>query len=291
MRTNSEHLKRVDSMHVRAINDNQAQPYDLNEEGPDVELVKKLGKLKALRSSLSDLDPATSGPPVLDHEDTAALPQNDYFPAGWIHELWVPNPKDHGAAMAWALSALQADNKPLLWVTNQALLREQGLPYGPGLLHSGQSPEQFIIARTKTHEDGLWTLEEAIKSGAFGAVIGELSNIDLTSSRRLSLAAQHHKAQCLLLMRSATPLQSVAYSRWRVDAAASMPESEQAPWPGKARLTAHLHKHRGGELPRETLLEWHDAHHRFHMVSPLVREPLGPQPHAQRPERERRATG
>ncbi|MBO6505883.1 MAG: hypothetical protein JJ850_02380 [Kordiimonadaceae bacterium] len=283
-------------MHVRAINDNQAQPYaprekDIWEEGLDAKLVQKLGKLKALRTTLSDLDPATNGPPALEHKDTPAEQHNDYFPRGWIHELWVPNPKDHGAAMAWALSTLKQGGKPLLWVTSQTLMREQGMPYGPGLLHIGHPPEQFIIARTKTHEDGLWALEEAIKSGAFSAVIGELSDIDLTSSRRLSLAAQNHKAQCLLLMRSAKPPQTVAYSRWRVDAAASEPETEQTSWPGKARLTAHLHKHRGGELPRETLLEWHDAHHRFHMVSPLVREPLGPQPHAQRPEREKRAAG
>ncbi len=278
-------------MHVRAINDNQAQPYALNKEGPDAQLLQKLGKLEVLRSTLSDLDPATSGPPLLEREETPTTLRNDYFPAGWLHELWVPNPKDHGAAMAWALSALRQDDKPLLWVTSQTILREQGLPYGAGLLHIGQSPEQFILARTKTHEDGLWALEEAIKSGAFGAIIGELSDIDLTSSRRLSLAAQSHKAQCLLLMRSEAPPQTVAYSRWRVDATESEPASEQTAWPGKARLTAHLHKHRGGELPRETLLEWHDAHHRFHMVSPLVREPLGPQPHAQRPEHERRATG
>lgn len=283
-------------MHVRAINDNQAQSYapgekDIWEGGLDAKLDQKLGKLKALRTTLSDLDPATSGPPVLEHKDTPDEQQNAYFPRGWLHELWVPNPKDHGAAMAWALSTLKQEDKPLLWVTSQTLMREQGMPYGPGLLHIGQLPEQFIIARAKTHEDGLWALEEAVKSGAFSAVIGELSGIDLTSSRRLSLAAQNHKAQCLLLMRSATPPQTVAYSRWRVDATASEPETEQAPWPGKARLTAHLHKHRGGELPRETLLEWHDAHHRFHMVSPLVREPLGPQPHAQRPEREKRAAG
>ena len=278
-------------MHVRAINDNQAQPYALDQEGNDAKLLQKLGKLRALRGTLSELDPATSGPPVLEQENASATAPNEYFPAGWLHELWVPNPKDHGAAMAWALSTLGQDDKPLLWVTSQALLREQGLPYGPGLLNIGQYPERFIIARTKTHEDGLWALEEAIKSGAFGAVIGELSDIDLTSSRRLSLAVQHHQAQCLLLMRSATQPQSVAYSRWRVDAALSEPANEEAAWPGKARLTAHLHKHRGGELPRETLLEWHDAHHRFHMVSPLVREPLGPQPHAQRPNRNRRATG
>lgn len=278
-------------MHIRPINDNQASAYPLGSKQPDAQLVEKLGKLAALRGTLSALDPATNGPPSLNIEEESCQAANDRFPAGWLHELWVPSAKHHAVAMAWALAVCAPQDKPLLLVTSQALLREQGLPYGPGLLANGLAPEQLILARTKTHEDALWAIEEAVKSGAFSTVIAELSDMDLTSSRRLSLAVQHHEARCLLLMRSETAPQTVAYSRWRVEAAKSVPDAPDTAWPGPARLMAHLHKHRGGELPHDILLEWQHAHHRFHLVPSLVDEPVGPQPYGDPSVSPRRAAG
>lgn len=264
-------------MHIAAINDPDAAPYDPAETGQGPVMLAKLTKLQALRGTLNRLDPATNGPPVLetDSVENIETPETQDFPQGWLHELWAPNCQDHASAMAWALSALKPDDKPLMWITNHGLLREQGMPYGPGLIDVGINPADFILVRARSQEDSLWALEEAIKSNAFGAIVGELSSIDLTSSRRLSLAVQTHQASCLLLMRTQAPPQSVAYSRWRVDTAPSLSDAE---WPGLARIRASLHKHRGGELPRQTLREWHHAHHRFHMVPSLVDKPLGPRP-------------
>ena len=264
-------------MHIATINDSDIAPYDPTENGQEATMVAKLTKLQALRGTLNKLDPATNSPPVLEANsiESAETQETQDFPQGWLHELWAPSCRDHASATAWALSALKPDDKPLLWVTNHALLREQGMPYGPGLIDIGINPADFILIRAHSHEDGLWALEEAIKSNAFGAIVGELSNIDLTSSRRLSLAAQTHQASCLLVMRTQAPPQSVAYSRWHVNTAPSISDTE---WPGLARIKTSLHKHRGGELPRQTLREWHHAHHRFHMVPSLVDKPLGSRP-------------
>lgn len=264
-------------MHISAINDNRARALDPEETGQERYALAKLKRLTALRNTLARLDPAQSGPPVLEtasnHE--TQIQQNDKFPSGWLHELWTPHPHDHAAATAWALSVIRPGKKPLLWITSLDLLREQGLPYAPGLVQMGMSPEDFILVRTRSMDDALWALEEAIKSNAFAGVIGEITDLSLTNSRRLSLAVQTQQARCLLLIRSETAPQSAAYSRWRTSAYPSAEGSNTNACPGAARLQADLHKHRGGEPPRQTLMEWQDATHCFHMVSPMVNQPMG----------------
>lgn len=282
-------------MHVTAINDNHVQPYDMSDNGQGQNALEKVAKLHSLRITLAQLDPAIQGPailqPGLPNAEPEATPTE--FPTGWLHELWAPHQRDHATAMAWALSSIPSSEKPLLWVTSSDLLREQGVPYGHGFKDLEINPDQFVLVKTSSQTDSLWALEEAIKSGAFAAVIGELSDIDLTSSRRLSLAVQAHEARCLLLMRSEIPPQSVAYSRWRIEARPSRRDADktESGWAGHPCLQALLHKHRGGELPRKTLLEWQDAHHRFHMVSSMVDQPLGPDTDPRQTAQESRATG
>ncbi len=282
-------------MHVTAINDNHVQPYGLSDNGQDQNTLDKVARLHSLRIALAQLDPATQGPAILQAESPDAEPEATPtgFPAGWLHELWAPHQRDHATAMAWALSSIPSDGKPFLWVTSPDLLREQGVPYGHGLKGLAINPDQFVLVKAPSQADSLWALEEAIKSGAFTAVIGELSDIDLTSSRRLSLAVQAHEARCLLLMRSEMPPQSVAYSRWRIEARPSRHDAANAEssWTGRPCLQALLHKHRGGELPRKTLLEWQDAHHRFHMVPSMVHQPLGPDTDHRQTAQESRAAG
>ena len=154
-------------MHVAAIKPPKASTYEPAENSKGADALAKMAKLQTLRGTLSRLDPATNGPPVLN--DTAATEtQLDDFPAGWLHELWAPKAHDHTSAAAWALSALTVHDKPLLWITNHTLLREQGVPYGPGLMAAGLTPADFILVRARNQEDSLWALEEAIKSDAFG---------------------------------------------------------------------------------------------------------------------------
>lgn len=236
----------------------------------------KATALARLKTTLAQLDPAQAGPALLEAVPQAGMDERrgaTLFEPGWLHELWAPRPSDHAAATAWALSAAPGADKtdrPILWVTNRLILREQGLPYGPGLAALGLDPARLILVRTADHPSSLWALEEGIKSGAFAAIVGEVGGIDLASSRRLSLAAQAQDGLCLLIVRSETEPQSAAYSRWRVAADASPPTAFDAKAPGPARLAAGLCKHRGGGRPHRTSLEWQDATDRFHMVAPLA---------------------
>lgn len=263
------------AMQVAAINDNALTAFQTAEAEKKQRAARKLGMLSTLRGELARLDPATNAPLLL--QDTDKSPEKSVdgrFPAGWLHELWSAKPRDHAAVTAWALSVSHSTDKPILWITTAQLLREQGLPYGPGLLSLGINPERFILVRARSLHDSLWALEEGIKSEAFASVIGELDDIDITSSRRLSLAVQTHKARCMLLVRRESKPQTVAYSRWCASPQQSIGGNDGLP--GNARLHVALDKHRGGARPHQTILEWQDATHRFHMVSSLADRPLVP---------------
>jgi hypothetical protein len=73
-------------------------------------------------------------------------------------------------------------------------LADFGAPYGHGLVQLGLDAGRLLLVETKSDKDALWALEEALRSQArpamvAGAVAGGL---DLTTSRRLNLAAATH---------------------------------------------------------------------------------------------------
>jgi len=120
------------------------------------------------------------------------------LPAGHSHEIWAARPADYTAAMSFILGVLPHTEKPILWVTSNSMIREYGMLYGPGLLAHGIDPRKITIVRCTREKDALWTMEEGLKSSALSAVIGELTKVDLKSSRRLSLASREHKSRHVL---------------------------------------------------------------------------------------------
>jgi len=123
-----------------------------------------------------------------------------------LHEIVAGAAADTGAASGFALAlaarfAAEARGA-VLWVGEAQACREAGLPYAPGLRLLGLDPARLVFVRARTAPDALWALEEALKSRACAAVVGELWTLkayDLTASRRLVLAAQAGATPALLL--------------------------------------------------------------------------------------------
>jgi protein ImuA len=146
----------------------------------------------------------------------AALPLGG-FSFGNVHEI-IGLAARRFATLLLA-RRLQETNIPALWLLPSAARHSL---YGPGLVSRGVDPSHLIIARSRTHRDGLWSLEEALKSGAFALVLGELSEaIGATAARRLQLAAERGSSICLLLSEGQSILTApeFATSRWRADPA------------------------------------------------------------------------
>ena len=71
-------------------------------------------------------------------------------------------------------------------------------PYAPALSHHGLNVEQLFWIRTQSEKESLWALEQALRSGSCGAVLGWLTRCNDRALRRLQLAAEYGEALAFL---------------------------------------------------------------------------------------------
>ncbi len=191
------------------------------------------------------------------------------FAVGKVHELWARHLMDHAACMAMLLQAVAETEKPVLWVMDQMMIRDYGLPYGPGLLSFGVDPARIMLVRARKNKEVVWALEEGLKVSAFAAIVGEVQQTDLTTSRRLSLMAREHKSLCLLLVRNQQAPSSAAYSRWQIRPYESRKDEYETATPGVPQAEAQLMKHRGGEKPYRHILPLQKTEEPDHAAYPV----------------------
>ncbi|HEY8013718.1 MAG TPA: hypothetical protein VIE70_07405 [Dongiaceae bacterium] len=181
----------------------------------------KIADLAALRSLISQrapglpaVTPCPLGLPALD----AAL--GGGLPRGCLQEVI---PADGGAAAAGfaafllgrLVSQAEERGRGVLW----ASLGEGDL-YPPGLARFGLDPAAMILLSAPSPAELLWAMEEALRSPALAAVVGEVDRIDLTAGRRLQLAAAAGGGVGFLLLRADRPPAAVSTAalRWRIGA-------------------------------------------------------------------------
>jgi len=160
-----------------------------------------------------------------------------------LHEIRSDTTRDAIAATGFASAILArlmaADDRPVLWIAEDAALREAGLPYGIGLAGMGCDPARLIVVRVRKPAEALWVFEEGLACRGLSAVLGELRGnptvADLTASRRLALRARDAGVTGLLLRQSGEPEASVAETRWAV---APIPATPSADFPAGIGLAA-----------------------------------------------------
>ncbi len=163
---------------------------------------------------------------------------------GFLFALVVRVTLDRGGAILWPLTARSE--------------LEFGTAYAPGLVAFGLPPDRLITVRCKSYRDALWAMEEGLRIGAIGAVIGLRSpRMNLVESRRLQLAATASQTPIFLLRSHEDLNPSPAVTRWRVSPNAASRTShgffEAVRW----QIT--LERARGGR-PGTWIVEWdHDA--------------------------------
>ena len=201
--------------------------------------------------------------PSLSNPPCRALPE----PLPVLEEI-VASPLNGAAALAFALSRCGA-GKPVLLVMPRAELLEFGRPSVHGVAAMMPATPLLMVA-PKTANDALWTLEQALKSGALGGVLGVVEGATLTQTRRLDFAARDGGTFAALLRRRGDGL-SAARRRWRIAALPSAPNPHDAQAPGAVRLRAELVRQRDGP-PGEWQLDY--APGGFAVVAGLAAERL-----------------
>lgn len=95
--------------------------------------------------------------------------------------------------LAGALAAATREDRLVAWIA------PPHLPYAPALAQAGLDLARCLVVRPARREDALWSLEQALKSGACGAVLGWLDDkVDYAALRRLQMAAEAGRAMAIL---------------------------------------------------------------------------------------------
>jgi protein ImuA len=239
-------------------------------------------KLSALRQSIAALErPGDAGEgPVTGFgvaEIDAALPWGG-LPHSGIHE--VLGHAEDGARFGFTAvlaarvaRSMGSGDGTVLWSRSQAVERESGLSYGPGLSRFGLHPALAMFAVLRSTRDLLQVLEEGLGCGAMAAVVGEGAVLDATAARRLQLAAEQGRTPALLLPPAGANSSALATTRWRIAALPNGPGEKRGgegrDLSSSARWHVSLLRCRGG-APQEWDVEWEDATLSLHMAATLA---------------------
>src|SRR5580704_8992581 len=144
---------------------------------------------------------------------------NGGLPRGHLHEAIEGGAASQYAGLATLFVAgiLARMRGPVLW-----FLRGRDL-FAPALARVGLHPDRVIFCETWKDRDVLPAMEEGLKCGKLAGVVGEVSRLSLTTSRRLQLCAGETGVTALLIRRwrhagekeQATEPNAAA-TRWRI---------------------------------------------------------------------------
>ncbi len=185
-----------------------------------------------------------------------------------LHEFFGGAKADSHAAAAFALLLawrLPDSDAAIFWISGDKERQTSGRLYPLGLSAMGGNPSRILLVQTADLRDALRAAADAIRSKAASAVIlethGNARLVDLTSTRRLALAAAETGVLALLVRGDAVPMPSAASTRWRVCSAPSVPLPGNAP--GLPTFDISLLRHRGGAAPFEARVTWDHATRSF----------------------------
>lgn len=179
------------------------------------------------------------------------------FAAGCLHELFAGSDDAPTATGLAAMLALRLGGG-LLWLRTDAAERALGHLYMPGLVELGGDPGIVVMISLPDDKSLLKAAADAAACAGLAVVIvecwGAMPMLDLTSSRRLALAAERSGVTPLLLRFDADPQPSAAATRWRVSASPSTVMAPDAP--GHSMIELELLRRRGGPAGMCWRLEW-----------------------------------
>lgn len=236
-------------------------------------------RLVCLRRHLDDLArdrvrqrPALAfGVPDLD----AQLPTGG-LRCGALHEISEAGAAAEygGLAALFTAGILARLPGPVLWC-----LRGRDL-FAPSLVGVGLMPGRIVFAETRNDAEVLPAMEEGLRTHGMAAVVGEVSRLGLTASRRVQLAAERTGVMAIAIRRWRNAAErgagegepTVALTRWRV----SPQPGTGPPLPGlpRARWLVELTRARGADAPRSWILDAPDATGRLRLPADVVDRPV-----------------
>jgi len=233
-------------------------------------------RIAALRRGLAKLERTHRGAPAhlsLGLPEVHARLAGPGLACGVLNEIAAAAHGDRPAAFGFVIAlltgALGARRGPAVLIASRRGLADFGAPYGHGLSQLGLDVGRLLLVETQSDKDALWALEETLRSRTrpamvAGAVAGRL---DLTTSRRLNLAAAMHATPLALLRPPGSAGISAAATRWRIASAPAARDRFDAF--EHPRWHVALERCRNGRTGN-WLIEWDHVAHRFRLVESVA---------------------
>lgn len=180
---------------------------------------------------------------------------------GHVHEVYAAEGGDGAAAAGFAAAVaagMAGTDAAVLWLRTRRAAQSGGALQASGWADLGGAPDHGLIGTMPDVAGLLRAAVEALRCPGLGAVIvegrGAMRELDLTASRRLTLAAERSGVPLLLLRIDAAPVSSAARTRWQVAAAPSRALAGDAP--ARPCFDVTLLRQRSGPCGLNWRLEW-----------------------------------
>jgi len=202
--------------------------------------------------------------PVSDNNENVGLGEinhsfpNASFPIGAMHEFISAGKEDStatGGFIAAVLSKLMKNGGASLWIGSSRTL------FPPALKFFDIDPEKIIFIDLPRERDVMWAMEEAFKCDGIVAVVGEIQELNFTTSRRFQLAVEQSRVTGFILRNNPRNLNITAcVTRWKITHLPTI-LADEMPGIGFYRWNVELLKIRNGK-PGSWQIEW--INNRFH---------------------------
>lgn len=181
---------------------------------------------------------------------------------GRVHEVYAANPDDAAGVAGFAAlltAGVMCCRRPLVWLRTKRAAQVSGIIRAEGLAElCGATPRDYVFVLTEDSKALLRASLDAARCADLGVVViegpGRMPELDLTASRRLSLAVEKSGVTLLLLRVGADPVPSAAETRWSVESAPSCALAANAP--GLPTFDIELLRQRSGPSGMRWRLEW-----------------------------------
>ena len=227
---------------------------------------EKADTLALLRSKIQELEgfkPTRASSPVsFDIKEIDRSLPGEILPLGAVHEL-VSHQNETAAAatgfMAAILGKISKDDGVIIWISKKRTV------FPPGLARFGINTDRIVFVDLGREQEILWATEEALRTKGIASVVSEISDVDITATRRMQLAVEQSGVTGFLLR--ANPKKTSASScvtSWRVR---SLPTAfdDAMPGVGYPRWEIELARARNGK-PGKWQVEWKESE--FHLIKP-----------------------
>jgi protein ImuA len=178
-----------------------------------------------------------------------------------VHEVYAAEAEDAGAVGGFAMglaAGLAGKARGVLWLRSRRAARLGGVLQAEGWRDLGGRPGKALVSVLPDTMALLRAAVEGLRYPALDTVVveswGPMRELDLTASRRLSLAAEKSGVPLLLLRIDAAPVPSAAQTRWQVASAPSVALPGNAP--GHPCFDVTLLRQRSGPSGQSWRLEW-----------------------------------